>query len=148
LGLIELQPEKGWALTKDLLRDTKNRYANKLAAMGTLRFCHACKPKTSDPAILDCLVAVVETGDMPTWRSRISPLAMVGADQAGALAVQKPSHAGTAGAAGDHSLPRFCCPDPEAVASSRSAGRRTRRSWPASRRRSNSRNPVPAKKNP
>lgn len=63
-GLIELQPEKGWALLKQLLQDEKQPFANKLAAMGTLRFCHACKPKQSDSAILDCLAAIVENGDM------------------------------------------------------------------------------------
>jgi len=73
-GLIELQPEKGWALTKDLLRDTKQPFANKLAAMGTLRFCHACKPKTSDgdSGLSECGRRDRRHG--PTWRSR-SPAA-------------------------------------------------------------------------
>lgn len=63
-GLIELQSEKGWAAVRAILLDDKRPFADKLAAHGTLRFYHACKPKESRKEIVQCLTAVIDQGDM------------------------------------------------------------------------------------
>ena len=63
-GLIELKPEEGWPLTVQILRDTKRPFADRLAALGTLRFFHASRPKEYRKEIVNGLTAVVEDGDM------------------------------------------------------------------------------------
>lgn len=63
-GLIELRPQQGWQTLGNILRDPKRPYSDKLAALGTLRFYHACKPAEHRKPILDGMAAVVENGDM------------------------------------------------------------------------------------
>jgi hypothetical protein len=63
-GLIELRPREGWALTHEVLRDNKRPFADRLAALGTLRFFHASKPAESRKQITDGLALVIQDGDM------------------------------------------------------------------------------------
>jgi hypothetical protein len=63
-GLIELRPDEGWALTAQILADGKRPYADRLAALGTLRFFHASKPKESRSEIVKGMAAVIQDGDM------------------------------------------------------------------------------------
>ena len=63
-GLIELNPEQGWATVHALLRDPKRPFADKLSAVRTLRFCQTCKPKLYHKEIMQGMAAVVELGDM------------------------------------------------------------------------------------
>lgn len=63
-GLIELRAEEGWKRTVGILRDEKRPYQDKLAALGTLRFFHAYRPKESREPVLTGMTAVVDRGDM------------------------------------------------------------------------------------
>ena len=62
-GLIELRPEQGWATLQAIIRDPKHAYSEKMAAIGTLRFCHASKLK-SRPQIVQVFSSIVEFGDL------------------------------------------------------------------------------------
>jgi hypothetical protein len=62
-GLVELRPDQGWATVQAIIRDPKRPYADKLAAVSTLRFCHASKPQ-SRKEIVQSYSFVVEQGDM------------------------------------------------------------------------------------
>lgn len=63
-GLIELRPDDGWSLTVQILGDNKRPYSDRLAALGTLRFFHASKPKECRAQIVKGLAAVIQDGDM------------------------------------------------------------------------------------
>lgn len=63
-GMIELRPREGWALTCEVLRDNKRPFADRLAALGTLRFFHASKPTDCRAQIIEGLSFVVQDGDM------------------------------------------------------------------------------------
>lgn len=63
-GLIELRPDDGWTMTVEILADNRRPYSDRLAALGTLRFFHANKPKECRTQIIKGLAAVVQDGDM------------------------------------------------------------------------------------
>jgi hypothetical protein len=63
-GLIELRPNEGWTLTVQILGDTNRPFSDRLAALGTLRFFHASKPKECRTDIVKGLAAVIQDGDM------------------------------------------------------------------------------------
>jgi hypothetical protein len=62
-GLIELRPDLGWATVQAVLGDPKRPYSDKLAAVSTLRFCHAAKPQ-SRKEIIQAFSSIVERGDL------------------------------------------------------------------------------------
>lgn len=114
-GLIELRPQDGWPATVRILRDPKRHFSDKLAAIGTLRFFHACKPKECRKQILEGMAAVVDDGDMADmaiedlrrwqwWDATKQVLSQYG----------KPSHAAPLM---KRSIIRYalCCPEAEAV---------------------------------
>ncbi|MCE9530020.1 MAG: hypothetical protein K8T89_02595 [Planctomycetes bacterium] len=114
-GLIELRPEQGWATVGTILRDPKQAFSNKLAALGTIRFYHSCNPTGSRSAILEALTAVVEQGDMADmaiedlrrWQWWEHTKLIIAQDQ-------KKSHAAPLVR---HAILRYalCCPRPEAA---------------------------------
>jgi hypothetical protein len=115
-GLIELKPDRGWETTVAILRDPKRHYSDKLAALGTLRFYHACKAEAFRKDIVRGLVAVVEQGDMADmavedlrrwhwWELTKLIVAQYGKSSHAAPLVKR-------------SILRYalCCPDPAAIA--------------------------------
>ena len=63
-GLIEMRPEDGWKRTLGILEEPKRAYQDKLAALGTIRFFQAYRPKEYRKSILTGMAAVVSRGDM------------------------------------------------------------------------------------
>jgi hypothetical protein len=47
-----------------ILHDPNRQFSDKLAALGTMRFYHACKPDANRKEIVRGMAAVVEQGDM------------------------------------------------------------------------------------
>ncbi len=115
-GLIELRPQEGWALTVQIFGDAGRPYSDRLAALGTLRFFHASKPKECRAEIVKGLAAVIQDGDMADmgledlrrWQWwELTPLAL---KQYG-----KPTHAAPLV---KRAIVRYalCCPDVAAAA--------------------------------
>jgi len=114
-GLIELQPQEGWDATQRVLSDPKRHFSDRLAAIGTLRFYHACKGEAFRKQILQGLSIVLTQGDLADmaaedlrrwqwWDATKQVLAQYG----------KPTHAAPLV---KRSIIRYalCCPDASAA---------------------------------
>jgi hypothetical protein len=62
-GYVALRPAEGWAATQRILADPKRPYAERYAALGTLRFFLATKPVETRAEVLRGLAALIEDGD-------------------------------------------------------------------------------------
>lgn len=63
-GYILLDSQAGWKLTMTLLADGKQSIAERIAAIGTVRFFQATHPKEARSAILRCCQAVIRQGEL------------------------------------------------------------------------------------
>src|SRR5262245_21635790 len=63
-GLIQLEPKAGWAQTRSILAEVKRPFAQRLAALGALRFFHAAHPDTSRADVLQGLRAILPQNDL------------------------------------------------------------------------------------
>lgn len=115
-GLVELEPERGWNAVRTILKSPDRPFADKLAALGTLRFFHASRPNENRKEIAACLALIVQIGDMADmaiedlrrWHWwELTPLVLA---QYG-----KPTHAAPLV---KRAIVRYalCCPELEAVA--------------------------------
>jgi len=115
-GVIALKPNEGWAMVESILRTPDRGFADKLAALGTIRFYHSAKGDSARKPIAAALVHIVEQGDMADmaiedlrrwhwWELTRSVLAQYG----------KPTHSAPLM---KRAIVRYalCCPEAEAVA--------------------------------
>jgi hypothetical protein len=63
-GYIQLRPQEGWDMALDLLRDTRQPFRVREAALRTLRFYHGWKPEETKPRVLRGLAALLPQGDI------------------------------------------------------------------------------------
>ena len=63
-GYVLLDPKGGWAFTAAVLGDDKRGYAQRLSAVGTVRFFQATRPAESKPHVLSCCAALLPHGDL------------------------------------------------------------------------------------
>lgn len=63
-GYVMLAPKDGWALTATILADEKRGYAERLSAIGTVRFFQATRTVESKPAVIACCAALLPHGDL------------------------------------------------------------------------------------
>src|SRR5262249_14945357 len=63
-GYIRLRPKEGWDTTLGLLRDEKQPFLVRYAALRTLRFYHGYKPDDTRAQVLQGLAATVPQGDV------------------------------------------------------------------------------------
>lgn len=62
-GYILLDPAAGWAFTAAVLADAKRTYAERLSALGTVRFLQATRPTESKAQVLKCCAVLLPQGD-------------------------------------------------------------------------------------
>jgi hypothetical protein len=63
-GYVLLAPKDGWALTAQVLADEQRGYAERLSAVGTVRFFQATRPAESKADVLRCCAALLPHGDL------------------------------------------------------------------------------------
>jgi hypothetical protein len=63
-GYILLTPKDGWAFTAAIVADEKRGYAERLSAIGTIRFFQATRPIACKPEVLACYAALLPHGDL------------------------------------------------------------------------------------
>jgi hypothetical protein len=63
-GYIMLSPRDGWPLAAAILADEKRGYAERLSALGTVRFFQATRTVESKPEVLKCCAALLPHGDL------------------------------------------------------------------------------------
>lgn len=63
-GYILLAPNEGWLLTRSVLADVKRPYAERLSAVGTVRYFQATRATTSKAEVLSCCAAMLPDGDI------------------------------------------------------------------------------------
>lgn len=63
-GYVLLAPKAGWAFTAEVLGDAKRGYAERLSALGTVRYFHSTKPAECKAEVLRCCAALLPHGDL------------------------------------------------------------------------------------
>lgn len=63
-GYVLLDPKVGWELTASLLGDKKHSIGERIAAVGTLRFFQATRPKESRAEVLRCCRELIRQGEL------------------------------------------------------------------------------------
>lgn len=63
-GYVMLAPKEGWPLTASILADEKRGYAERLSALGTVRFFQVTRTAESKPEVLRCCAALLPHGDL------------------------------------------------------------------------------------
>ena len=63
-GYVLLAPKDGWEFTAAVLGDAKRGYADRLSAVGTVRFFQATRAATCKAEVLKCCAALLPHGDL------------------------------------------------------------------------------------
>lgn len=63
-GYVLLAPKDGWAFAAVVLGDAKRGYAERLSAIGTVRFFQASRPDQCKADVLKCCAALLPHGDL------------------------------------------------------------------------------------
>lgn len=63
-GYILLEPKAGWDVAATVLADTRRSYAERLSALGTVRFFQATRSAEFKPQVLGCCAALLPHGDL------------------------------------------------------------------------------------
>jgi len=63
-GYVLLAPKDGWAFTAAVLADDRRGYAERLSAVGTVRFFQATRPAQARADVLACCAALLPHGDL------------------------------------------------------------------------------------
>lgn len=63
-GYVLLAPKPGWAFTAEVLADEKRGYADRLSAIGAVRYFQATRPAECKDDVLRCCAALLPHGDL------------------------------------------------------------------------------------